>query len=76
MIMLRKSISRVIREHRRAAGISQETLSERAGIHRTYISMLERGLKSPTLEVFSRIALALGAAPSKLLAEAEETHGP
>ena len=70
----RKSIARVIREHRRIARFSQEDLSERAGIHRTYLSMLERGLKSPTLEVFSRIASALGATPSTLLAEAENTH--
>lgn len=70
----RKSIARVIRERRHTAGLSQEVLSERAEIHRTYLSMLERGLKSPTLEVFSRIALALGITPSTLLAEAENTY--
>jgi DNA-binding XRE family transcriptional regulator len=34
-------------------GISQEELGFQAGIHRTYVSQIERGLKSPTLRLFS-----------------------
>jgi transcriptional regulator with XRE-family HTH domain len=47
-----------LRETRRQAKISQEELVERAGLHRTYISQLERGLKSPSLDVI--VALARG----------------
>ena len=48
-------------------GLSQEELAERAGIHRTYVSQLERGIKSPTLAVLTKIAKALGTKPSRLL---------
>ena len=57
----------VIGEMRRSAGFSQEALAERAGVHRTYVSQLERGLKSPTLAVLMKLAEALDTKPSKIL---------
>jgi transcriptional regulator with XRE-family HTH domain len=57
----------VIAEMRRSAGFSQEALAERAGVHRTYVSQLERGLKSPTLAVLMKLAEALDTKPSKIL---------
>lgn len=36
--------------------ISQEELADRLDLHRTYISQIERGLKSPSLRVLDRIA--------------------
>ena len=57
----------VIGDLRRSAGFSQEVLAERAGVHRTYVSQLERGLKSPTLAVLMKLADALGTKPSKIL---------
>ena len=57
----------VIAEMRRGAGFSQEVLAERAGVHRTYVSQLERGLKSPTLAVLMKLAEALDTKPSKIL---------
>ncbi|WP_346265655.1 helix-turn-helix transcriptional regulator [Granulicella sp. 5B5] len=53
-----------LREH---AKLSQELLAERAGVHRTYISQLERNLKSPTVETLTKIAFALGHKASRLL---------
>lgn len=47
-----------LRERRQAAGLSQEELAEKAGLHRTYVSQLERGLKSPTLDVLADLAAA------------------
>jgi transcriptional regulator with XRE-family HTH domain len=44
---------------RREAELSQEELAHRADLHRTYISQLERGLKSPTLDVMLALAAAL-----------------
>lgn len=48
-----------LRERRLAAGLSQEELAEKAGLHRTYVSQMERGLKSPTLDVLAKLAGAL-----------------
>ena len=44
---------------RRQRGWSQEELAHRAGLHRTYISGVERGVRNPTLTVLEKIALAL-----------------
>jgi transcriptional regulator with XRE-family HTH domain len=57
---------------RQEARLTQEALAFRAGLHRTYISMLERGKKSPTVEVLSRLAGAMGTVPSAILRRAEE----
>jgi transcriptional regulator with XRE-family HTH domain len=49
----------VLRELRQEKGFSQEELAERAGLHRTYISQIERGVKSPTLRSLELISTAL-----------------
>jgi transcriptional regulator with XRE-family HTH domain len=49
--------------------VSQERLAERAGLHRTYISHLELGKGSPTLDVIVRVAEALEVDPAVLLQE-------
>jgi transcriptional regulator with XRE-family HTH domain len=64
-------LGRVIAERRRSAGLSQEALAFRCKLHPTYISQLERALKSPTVRVLRAIAEAVGAAGSDLLREAE-----
>ena len=56
-------------------GISQEELGFRAEVHRTYISQLERGLKSPTLSVVLKLSRALDASASKLVAVVERQCG-
>ncbi len=67
---LRDAFGRVIRELRTESGLTQEKLSFRAGLHRTYISDLERGLKSPTLDAIDALAMALGKRPEELVASA------
>lgn len=57
----------VISQLRRNAGLSQEALADKAGVHRTYVSQLERGLKSPTLAVLIKLGAALEVKPSKIL---------
>lgn len=53
-------------------GISQEELGFRVGLHRTYVSQLERGLKSPTLGVILNLALILGTSAAKLISAVEK----
>nr|WP_247119420.1 helix-turn-helix transcriptional regulator [Kordiimonas marina] len=44
---------------RREQGLSQEELAFRSGLHRTYISGVERGIRNPTITVIQEIASAL-----------------
>jgi ribosome-binding protein aMBF1 (putative translation factor) len=57
----------VLRTVRHERGISQEALSDSAGLDRTYPSLLERGLRQPTLAMLLRIAEALGVEPAQLV---------
>ncbi len=61
-----------IREARSQAGLSQERLSELAGLDRTYVSGVERGTRNPTLDSMSRLAAALNVRLSELIVRAEE----
>lgn len=65
--LLGKEIARL----RKRLGVSQEELAFRAEVHRTYISQLERGLKSPTLRMILTLSCALKASASKLVATVE-----
>lgn len=56
-----------VQEYRRAQQISQEQLAESAGVHRTYIGMIERAEKNITLLNIAKIANALKISPSALL---------
>jgi transcriptional regulator with XRE-family HTH domain len=58
---------RIIAGLRLTAGLSQEELADRAGIHRTYVSQVERGLKSPTITIFLKVSKALDTTPSKIM---------
>ena len=49
-----------VRDERIKLGLSQEELAARAGLHRTYIGMIERAEKNITLENIEKIAKALG----------------
>ena len=69
-------LGRVIAERRRGAGLSQEALAFRCKLHPTYISQLERGLKSPTVRVLRAIAEAVGTTGSALLQDAEHKAVP
>jgi transcriptional regulator with XRE-family HTH domain len=62
-----------LRKARETAGLSQERLAFEAGVHRTYVSLLERGKKSPTVSVLFRICRALDISPSQLIANVERS---
>lgn len=57
-----------LRRAREAAGISQEELAERCEVHRTEISLLERGGREPRLGTMVKLAVSLGTAPEALCA--------
>ena len=63
-----------LRFHREAAGLSQDRLADKSGLDRTFISQLERGLKSPTLTTLERIAKCLVVAVPQLLVDVPQTN--
>ena len=69
---LTRLLGRAVRETRERVGISQSELAAKADLHPTYVSVVERGLKSPTLYTLARIAKALEKKPSELIMLAEE----
>jgi transcriptional regulator with XRE-family HTH domain len=56
-----------LREIRRKRGISQEKLADLAGLHRTYVSGVERGERNISLLNIERLAIALDVAMSDLM---------
>jgi transcriptional regulator with XRE-family HTH domain len=59
-----------IRALRQDRGLSQERLAEMAGVHRTYLSSLERGERNVSLDNIYAIAEALGVPPAELFESA------
>lgn len=56
-----------VRRLREAKGWSQEDYADRAGIHRTYVSDIERGRRNPTVTVVEKLAGPFGIATGDLL---------
>lgn len=56
-----------VRHHRKLKGMSQEQLALEAGMERSYVSVLERGTRNPSVRVVGRLAEALGVEPDRLL---------
>jgi len=52
-------LAKQIKELRQAAGLSQEALALAAGIDRTYISQLERGVANPSIKILHRLSAIL-----------------
>lgn len=59
----------VLRTARRERGVSQEGLALATGLDRTFMSLLERGIRTPTLLVVFVLADALSTVPSQLVAD-------
>ncbi|MFK2827132.1 helix-turn-helix transcriptional regulator [Bacillus sp. B190/17] len=66
-INIRLLFGQVVRKIRMANNISQEELGYLCGLHRTYISDIERGIRNVSLENIEKIANALNVAPKDLL---------
>jgi CheY-like chemotaxis protein len=72
---LRTLLGTAIKSGRSKLGISQEELAYRAGLHRTYISDLERGARNPSIESVEKLAQALQVSVSMLFEPATEANG-
>ncbi len=64
---VRKRVGLNLTECRHELGLSQEEFAFTAGVHRTYISGIERGVRNPTVLMLEEIALALGVPSARLL---------
>ena len=64
---VRRRLSRNLIRIRGEFGWSQEELADQAGVHRTYVSGVERGVRNPTITVVERLAKALKVTVSRLL---------
>ncbi len=66
------SFSVILKKLRTAAGLSQEEFAAKAGLHRTYVSQLERGLKSPTLKTVEKMAAVFKITMTELVSKIEK----
>lgn len=67
---VRKNLGRVIKKKRADLNIFQADLAERIGVTRTYLSLVENGIRFPSWETLEKIALSFSMKPSKLIIEA------
>ena len=71
MTTIQQKLGRTVRRLRSQADYSQESFAAAAGIHRTYMGLIERGRAAVTIVKLEKIAATLRMKPSELLAEAE-----
>lgn len=63
---IRERFGRNVKSLREAASISQDEFADMVGVHRTYMSGIERGKRAPTIIVVEKLALALKVDPGVL----------
>jgi len=72
--MINRAFGQVVKELRGKKKLSQEALSFEADLHRTYISQLERGIKSPSLNTMQKLSKVLGVSLTELMNLVEEKN--
>lgn len=65
---------KVLQRYRSRLGVSQEELAFRAGVDRTFVSRIERGIRQPTITTLIGLGLALGVSAADLVREAEAEY--
>ena len=65
---IRGRLAKNLKRLREERGWSQENLADEAGLHRTYVSGVERGVRNPTIMILERFAKALRVQPASLIA--------
>ena len=61
-----------VRRYRKAARLSQEDVAHKAGLDRTYLSDIERGVANPSVNVLLGVAMVCGVHPAMLLLDERE----
>lgn len=69
---IEKAFGMVLRKNRLEKSYSQEELAHICGLDRTYISLLERGKRKPTINTLFALAKGLKISPSALIIESEK----
>jgi len=69
-----KVFSTNLKKYRKELGLSQEAFSEKAGLHRTYISAIEREKRNISIENIQKVADALEIDAYKLFIELHDDH--
>lgn len=73
ILELKEAISIVIKQERKKNGMSQEELAHLCNIDRTYISLLERKKRNPTLDVIFKMSNSFNIKPSNFVKMLEDT---
>lgn len=76
MATLEKAFGAALKQQRVKRKLTQAELAERSDLDVTYISLLERGGRQPTLKVFLKLADALGVSPTRLLSSTLKKYKP
>ena len=66
------AFGKVLRIVRRQAGLTQEQFAHAAGVDRTFVSMVERGINQTSIRVLFRLAAALGVSATELISLTEQ----
>ena len=66
---VRRRLGQNLKKLREEQGYSQESFADHCGLHRTYISGIERGVRNPTVVIIDKIAKALKVPAGQLLDE-------
>jgi transcriptional regulator with XRE-family HTH domain len=72
---LQRAFGLELRELRKERGFSQESLADKADLHRNFIGLVERGQRNVTLTTLEGLAAALKVSVSELIARAEKRAG-
>lgn len=65
-------VGRNVRRYRKAARLSQEDVAHKAGLDRTYLSDIERGIANPSVNVLLGVAMVCGVHPALMLLDERE----
>ncbi|MBE0576865.1 MAG: helix-turn-helix transcriptional regulator [Desulfuromonadales bacterium] len=71
-MQLQRAFGKILKNLRTEASFSQETLALECGLDRTYISLLERGLRQPSLKTIFTLSRSLKVSPSVLVSLVEK----
>ena len=74
LFILEKEFGQILKTLRNEIGISQENLALESELDRSYISMLERGLRKPTIETLFKISAPLKKKPSQIIKLIEDQY--